>query len=458
MRSLFWKGMLSFLIVILVAVGTVALLSNWITKTEFQRYAFAHGGRWEWQLLELKSYYLEHGNWEGLQTTLAAGAGSSRGQGAGRGAQQSAGPELNFRVTNAQGDVVADTTGLPQGTLSANTLAEGLSLKMGEELIGYLIPIEAAANSEHLAPEAYEFLERVNTVLWIAALAATTVALLVGGVLFRSIIAPLHQLTAASQAISTGDLSARAKVQGRDELAQLATSFNQMADNLARAEKARKNQTADVAHELRTPLTIVQGILEAMLDGIYPTDRSNLQTALAQVHTLSRLVKDLRLLALADAGELQIHPAPLELAAFLEQEVASYQLQAQEQQLALTLSAPATLPTIQADRDRLAQVLGNLLSNAFRHLSPGGEVMVRAEEQPDAVLISVSDTGPGIPEEDLPYLFDRFWRGDRARNQATGGSGLGLNIAQSLIDAHGGRIWVTSTKGQGSTFTFTLPR
>ncbi|HEY88690.1 MAG TPA: HAMP domain-containing protein [Thermoflexia bacterium] len=455
MRSLFWKGMLAFFIVILVAVGTVALLSNWITETEFRRYAFAHGGQWERQLTELHAYYVEHGSWAGLQDALPLLSGMHRGEGPGRGAT---GSELHFRVTDAAGVVVADTTGSPAGVLSSTELRGGLTIELAGKTIGHLLPIAVDGHAAaHLAPEQTEFLERVHTVLWIAALAAVSVALLVGGLLFRSIIAPLQRLTTASQTIASGDLSARAEVQGQDEIAQLATSFNQMADNLARAAEARRHQTADVAHELRTPLTIIRGILEAMLDEVYPTDRANLQASLAQVHTLSRLVQDLQLLALADAGELHIHPAPLELPAFLSQVVESYQLQATERQITLALDTPPTLPPIQADRDRLAQVLGNLLSNALRYLSPGGKIVVRATAQPGEVLVSVSDDGPGIPAEDLPHLFERFWRGDRARSRATGGSGLGLTIARSLIAAHGGRLWAASTEGEGSTFTFTLP-
>ncbi|MBU0702240.1 MAG: HAMP domain-containing protein, partial [Chloroflexi bacterium] len=279
----------------------------------------------------------------------------------------------------------------------------------------------------------------------------------VGGLLFRSIIAPLRRLTTASQSIAEGDLEARAPVQGRDEVAQLASAFNQMAESLTRAEKARQNQTADVAHELRTPLTVIQGALEAMLDGVYPTDRENLQAALTQTHTLSRLVEDLRLLALADAGQLRLYTVPLDLRTLLREITDAHQIQSQSQGVALSLEMPPTLPLVQADRDRLVQVLGNLLSNALRYVPRGGEITVRATEQRQEVIVAVADDGPGIPPDDLPHLFERFWRGDRTRRRATGGSGLGLTIARSLVEAHGGRIWVESVEGEGSTFAFALP-
>ena len=194
-----------------------------------------------------------------------------------------------------------------------------------------------------------------------------------------------------------------------------------------------------------------------MLDGIYATDRENLLAAQAQVGTLTRLVEDLRLLALNDAGQLRLDVAPLDLAVFLREIVDSHQIQAQEREISLTLEAPPSLASVPADRDRLAQVMGNLLGNALRYVSRGGRIGVRVEEQGQEIIVSLTDDGPGISSEDLPYLFERFWRGDQARRQATGGSGLGLTIARSLIEAHGGRIWAYSIEGEGSTFAFALP-
>jgi signal transduction histidine kinase len=197
--------------------------------------------------------------------------------------------------------------------------------------------------------------------------------------------------------------------------------------------------------------------LEAMLDGVYPADRENLQAALTQTRTLSRLVEDLRLLALAEAGQLRLHTAPLDLAPFLRQIVDAHRARTQEREVSLVLETPPALPLVEADRDRLAQVMGNLLSNALRYAPRGGRITVRAVDEKREVIVTVTDDGPGVPPEDLPHLFERFWRGDRARRQATGGSGLGLTIARSLVEAHGGRIWAESVEGEGSTFAFALP-
>ena len=230
-----------------------------------------------------------------------------------------------------------------------------------------------------------------------------------------------------------------------------------MADNLAQAEESRRSQTADVAHELRTPLTVLQGSLEAMLDGVYSASRENLQIALAQVHTLSRLVEDLRLLALADAGKLDMHRVTIDTTDFLRRNAEAYRVQAQAQGIDLQIHVPDGLPQLRADPDRLAQVLANLVGNALRYGKNGGHVWVTTEGRGSEVIVSVEDDGPGIALADLDHVFDRFWRADRTRRRVTGGSGLGLAISRSLVEAHGGRIWAESVEGQGSTLRFSLP-
>jgi two-component system sensor histidine kinase BaeS len=468
MRSLFWKEMVAFLVVILVAVGTVALVGGRIAESEFRRYTFTRGGVWNQQISNLAGYFATHGSWEGVQDTLPTfqgrreqgrgKGGQEGGQGGGQGGGDGEGPAwLHYRVADPDGRIVGDTSGPANGEASALDLQNGIPIQVEDRVAGYLLPSSKTLATLPLDSFQTQFLSRVDTALWIAALAALTVALVVGGLLFRSIVAPLSRLTVASQTIAAGDLTARAPVQGQDEIAHLAGAFNHMAESLARAEEARQNQTADVAHELRTPLTVLRGALEAMLDGIYPADRDNLMVALTQVQTLTRLVEDLRLLALADSGQLHLHMASLDLRAFLREIVEAHQLQAQEREVNLALKIPSVLPVVQADRDRLAQVMGNLLGNALRYVPPGGNVFVRAVDQGREIAIAVADDGPGIPSEDLPHLFERFWRGDRARRRATGGSGLGLTITRSLVEAHGGGIWVESAEEQGSTFTFTLP-
>ncbi|MCD6344033.1 MAG: HAMP domain-containing protein [Anaerolineae bacterium] len=442
--SLFWKLMAVFAVIILIGIGGALLLAGRTTEVEFRRYARASddAGRWEETAADLAGYYAAHGSWDGVAALLR------RGQGHGAGT----GPPL--RLADTAGHIVADQTGAGVGqTASAGELEAGLPILVDGERVGTLL----TPGGEWLTVEQESFLERMRVTLMVSGGAALVVALVLGALLVRSITRPLQQLTEASRTIAAGDLDTRVSVRSRDEVGQLADAFNFMAADLARAEKARRNQTADVAHELRTPLTVIQGALEAMLDGVYPPDRENLQAALAQTRTLSRLVEDLRLLALADAGQLRLHTSPLDLVPFLREMVETHQIQAQERGVDLALETPASLPLVEADRDRLAQVMGNLLSNALRYVPEGGHVTVRAMEQNQEIVVAVADDGPGIPPEDLPHLFERFWRGDRARRRATGGSGLGLSIARELARAHGGRLWAESVEGEGSMFAFALP-
>ncbi len=459
MRSLFWKGMLAFLAVIVVAVGTVAALTGHTTETEFRRYALTRSGMWEEMTTPLVQYYEAQGSWTGLQDALARSHGrEGRTWGKEIGNPGDAWGAVAFRIIDVEGCVVADSEGTPRGSVPRGGLNNAVPIQLEDQVVGYLLPSLENPPTWPLDAGQAEFLDRVRRTLWIGALAALTVASVIGGLLFRSITAPLRQLTSASQAIAQGDLSARAAVRGEDEVAQLAEAFNSMTRSLARMEKARRNQTADIAHELRTPLTVLQGTLEAMLDGVYAVDQQNLEAALAQTRTLSRLIEDLRILALADAGKLHLAKDAVDLVVFLEESVEAYRASAREKGIALALEMSADLPTVLADPDRLAQVMGNLLTNSLQYVPAGGHVTVAAEMIEQEVVVTVEDDGPGIPPEDSSHIFERFWRADVARQRASGGSGLGLSIAAQIVEAHGGRIWAQETPGGGLTVRFSLPR
>ncbi len=458
MSSLFWKGMVTFLVVIVAAVGTVAVLTGRATESAFRHYALTRSGLWEGLTTQLAEYYEARGSWAGIQEVLAVGPDRGKHvRGRDVGPRDPSLSTIGFRVVDAQGRVVADTEGPPQGTTSQAGLVDTVPIEVEGEVVGYLVPALRNRPAWPLDTAQTAFLSRVRTTLWIGAAAALAIASIVGGLLFRSITAPLLELTAASEAIAQGDLAARADVRGQDEVAQLAEAFNAMAESLHRTEEARRNQTADIAHELRTPLTVLQGTLEAMLDDVYPTDRENLRAALTQTRTLSRLIEDLRILALADAGKLHLEKDAVDLAALLEGIVDAYQPSASEHGIALALETPTDLPTIRADRDRLTQVMGNLFTNSLQYVPEGGHVRVEAEPRDREVVVAVKDDGPGVSPQDLPHLFERFWRADPARRRATGGSGLGLSIARHIVEAHGGRMWAEETPGGGLTVAFSLP-
>jgi signal transduction histidine kinase len=277
---------------------------------------------------------------------------------------------------------------------------------------------------------------------------------------FRGIAAPLADVMAAADAVAEGDLSVRVPAHGQGEFSQLAESFNNMAEELERADRQRRNLTADVAHELRTPLHIIQGNLEGILDDVYEPTEEHIGATLDETRALARLVDDLRTLSLAETGQLPLVWEPVDVGELLADAGTSFSGQADAAGILLRLdiNRDPTEMSITGDAGRLDQVLSNLMTNALRHTPSGGEITLRGESMEGGVRITVRDTGQGIPSEDLPYIFDRFWRGDRSRSHAGGaGSGLGLAIARQLVSAHSGRIRAESQPGQGTIFTIELP-
>jgi two-component system OmpR family sensor kinase/two-component system sensor histidine kinase BaeS len=258
--------------------------------------------------------------------------------------------------------------------------------------------------------------------------------------------------------VAAGDLSTRVPTHCPGEIGELAAAFNQMTQDLAQADKLRRNLTADVAHELRTPISVIRGKLEGILDGVYPATSEHLEPVLEEIKLLTQLVEDLGLLALAEAGQLTLERQATNLGDLLQDAHVNFGPQADDRSVTLALDLPSGLPKVMVDRRRIAQVIGNLLINALRHTPAGGCVTLSAAEaQGGMIEISVADTGAGIPPEDLPYIFERFWRGEKSRSRTGGGIGLGLTIARQLVQVHGGKIGVESTAGQGAKFWFTLP-
>jgi signal transduction histidine kinase len=291
-----------------------------------------------------------------------------------------------------------------------------------------------------------------------AVTASVLAALLVSLVLSRRIVAPIQTLTDASQHIAEGHYAERVQVNGSDEIAQLASRFNEMATQLEQVESMRRQLIGDVTHELRTPLTSIKGYMEGLVDGVLPPTPEILNQIHHEADRLSRLVDDLQELSRVEAKAYSLDFHPVAVYDLVQTTVKRLAPQAAAKRIALRSSLPANLPPLLADEDRITQVLVNLVANAIQYTPEDGSVTILAVHQAGEIHISVKDTGIGIPPEHLANLFTRFYRVDKSRSRNTGGgSGIGLTIARHLVDAHGGRIWAESTgHGQGSTFTFSL--
>ncbi len=273
---------------------------------------------------------------------------------------------------------------------------------------------------------------------------------LIGRSVFR-LTAPVGDLMEAAGRVEEGDYTVRVAEHGPRDLRALARAFNAMTERLEKNEDQRRNLLADVTHELRTPLTVVQGNLEALLDGVYPPDELHLAPILEETRVLSRLIDDLRTLTLAESGMLKLQREQTDVDVLLGEAVASFQTGADAANVELSLSTP-DLPLLDIDPVRIREVLSNLIANALRYTPRGGRIQVTAVAAETGVAISVSDTGSGISLDDLPHIFDRFYKSAESR-----GTGLGLAIAKNLVAAHGGEIVAESAPGQGTTIRFTLP-
>lgn len=309
-----------------------------------------------------------------------------------------------------------------------------------------------------LEPPLTDLEESFRRSLIFAGLAAMAAGLIFVTFFTRQALSPVRGLTSAAHKLGSGDLSYRVPEDRYDEIGELASTFNVMASELESAELHRKRMTADIAHELRTPLTNIQGYLEAILDGVVKPDEATISSLHSQTVHLARLVDDLRLLSVAEAGALRLETTPDSLGAVLRETVISFEPRAGELGISLEVETPNDLPSVQLDRTRMRQVIANLVENAFQHTPRGGKVSVIAErEDPANVAFSVSDTGAGIAADELDRIFDQFYRIDPSRNRSTGGVGLGLTIVKRLVEAHGGQLSVTSTPGEGTSFRVILP-
>jgi signal transduction histidine kinase len=434
----------AFAIATICAILIVYAFADWSIQERFRTYR-ARAATLQARPLQrfLTSYYYHFGSWEGLSELLN--------------------PQLQELPPLEQPLVIADATGLvfissdPRllgRRLSERELSAGVPIRVGGERVGTLIMAIPAGTFN---PLEQAFSQSVRDSILLAGAIALIIALGLGILFVRRLARPLAELRVAAEQISQGKLEPRVHITSSDELGRLGRTFNQMAESLQRSEALRRQLILDIAHELRNPLMVQQSHLELLLDNVVPPTPEQLQTIYEQNLLLGRLVRDLQLLALADAGELQIVRVPTQFREILQRVIAHIHPTLEEKQIALEAQITDDLPTVSVDPQRIEQVLLNLLDNACRYTPPGGKIALSAYREDGAVHVSVRDGGPGIAPEDLPHIFERFYRGDKSRARSSGGTGLGLSIAKALIEAHGGRIWAENAPQGGACFHFTVP-
>jgi two-component system sensor histidine kinase BaeS len=416
------------------------------TRAEFDRFLSERDQ--DFLVEALENYYAAHGSWTGVSQFLASD-------------RRLAHYSSQAALLDAQQMVILGHDHLTIGEKASDASLRGsIPITVNGQTAGFLLVTSWGDSSTGpLDPRQAErsFLDSVNWAATISAILAALFALVLGLALARTLTRPILELTAATKAMAGGKLDQRVAVRSRDEIGALAASFNQMSADLARASQLRQQMTADLAHDLRTPLSILRGYTEGLKDERLQGSAAIYSLMHGEVEHLQRLVEDLRVLSLADAGELPLNRRAVDPAALVERTGLAYFVQAEAQGLALRLEAAENLPSILVDTDRMTQVLNNLVSNALRHTTQG-EVVLSASAQNQQVYLKVSDTGSGIAPADLPFVFDRFYRADKSRQRTDAtSSGLGLAIAKAIVEGHGGAIAVESAPGHGTSFTITLP-
>lgn len=451
MRSLTLKLTLAFLAVGLIGALLVAFLLARQTRATFD--AFVIRAYEEQVVPSLEAYYRTNNGWDDVAAAVQRADDRQAGMGMTR--RHIWGPAV--ALLDVDGTVLIGGLGLvPGDEVPDRALRRSIAIEVDGDPVGYLLVGELVSSELPQNSAEYAFLRNINRATIVSALIAALIALLAGIVLARTIARPVRQLTSATHRLAQGELGTQVDVRSSDEIGELAEAFNQMSADLARSTQMRRQMTADIAHDLRTPLSVLMGYTEALNDGKLRGSRDIYGVMYKEAMQLNHLISDLRTLSLADAGELYLTRRPSVPRDLLEHAALAHLAQAQEAGIELAVETADPLPLIDVDPERIAQVLGNLVSNALRYTPRGGRVTLAAEPNGRGVLLSVADTGRGIPPENLPFIFDRFYRGDKARQQ-DGSSGLGLAIARSIVVAHAGEITVHSTVGEGTTFFIMLP-
>lgn len=445
-RSLAFKWTMTLVITSLLGVILVGIFAYRTTSSAYDQLRSDQARALFME--NVTTYYETNQTWAGLEGWLRTGSAADAPQDRFRFPDQYALADQNNTIVVGHGPFRVGET------IDAFILANGTPLLIDGVRVGTVLE---AQPPPALDPRERQYITATTQALLIGAVGAGATALVIGLLLSRQFLRPLSELTRAITAMHAGDLDQKVEIRTKDELGILARTFNEMSSNLYRANQLRKQMTADIAHDLRTPLTVIGGYVEALRDGTLKPTPERFQAMSEEVNLLKRLVEDLRTLSLADAGELRLLCAATPPRELLERIAEAFQPAANAAEVRLQVSVSADLPHVWVDSERMVQVLGNLVTNALRHTPEDGSVTLTAAPQGDKVALKVTDTGSGIASDDLPKIFDRFYRADPSRTSDGDESGLGLAIARSIVEAHKGTITADSALGHGTTMTILLP-
>lgn len=461
-HNLNFRLLASFTLVIVFILGTMFYFVYRTTRNEIAQYEERIEDSQDTSLqAELYRYYRFTGAWDGIQPYVVQW-GNLYGR--------------RILVADSEGKIVADSEAKLMGANLTDTSIEddtaklvipdpnqplSISLTPGQSQvvirnIGYLHTIHSGLPGINITALQITY-QSIGRFFIRGGLIAIAIAIILTYFLSRRILSPVKALTTAARQFGKGDFSKRVAYAGKGEMGELSQSFNSMAENLEKTEQLRRNLVADVAHELRTPISNLRGYLEAISDGVLQPDEATIRSLNEEAASLTRLVTDLQELSLSDAGKLKMTVQAEDIFHLVKEAVKAIQPKAINKGVAVSSTLPDDLPLVEIDAQRIRQVLNNLLDNAIAHTGKDGSVTVTAAQRTGKLFISVEDTGEGIPPADLPMIFERFYRVDKSRTRATGGTGLGLTIAKRIVEAHGGTITAASEPGKGSIFTFSLP-
>lgn len=396
----------------------------------------------------LEAYYLGRGSWDGVESVVEAGKD----------------PASKLLMMDWEQSILVDKYGnvimyygqiynsIPSGNINMPLEVVQTPLRANGKIIGSLI-----SQKRVISQPVRLTLGVMNPVFRVAAL-LIFLTVVIGVLLMRRVVNPLSEVVAAAQSVAAGNLGTRIKLQKTNsDLYTLSDQFNKMTETLERNDNERRAMLADIAHELRTPLTILRGRLEGIMDGIYDPNEDNIAPALEETYLLERLVDDLHLLTLAETRQLHLEMKDTNLVELLRKTVSIFEPQAAVKNVSLTFETDSQELIANVDPQRIEQVIGNLIGNALRFVPENGKITVTSRPEPGKVQITVSDNGPGVKEEDLPFIFDRFWRGEKSRTRSSGGAGLGLTISKQLVEIQGGTIIAANRAEGGLQITVEIP-